>query len=136
PVRQGATVVNNYPTIRISALRLLSEIGTVSALDDLVFVVRHDPDPYVRAEAVRAIGDLRFDPEGDGIESIYAAINGRYTGRESEMLAEAALYTMEKLLFYYGCFTSDRGYDIVLHIFRGSYSRRIRERALALIHSM
>ena len=54
---------------KVSALRLLGQIGSRETIPWLVNIFRRDTEPLVRAAAATAIGDIGVDPEGIAIQT-------------------------------------------------------------------
>ncbi len=55
---QAAGLQSTHPLVRSAAIQRLGTVGDMSAYDDLVAVLRQDPDRLVRSQAAFALGHL------------------------------------------------------------------------------
>jgi len=62
------------PMVRREAVRVMGLLGTLEAQDKLVGIILNDPEPQVRAEALRGIGLIASDPDGEVSRAIARVI--------------------------------------------------------------
>jgi outer membrane protein assembly factor BamB len=60
--------------MRINALKLLGKIGSQETVPWLINIFRNDNEPLIRAEALKAIGDIGVDPQGIAIQTFLQSI--------------------------------------------------------------
>jgi hypothetical protein len=62
-IEQGS-VINNFPLVRMDAVRLLGEVGGEIARDSIVSILLTDNEPTVLAEAIVALSKVGVDENG------------------------------------------------------------------------
>ncbi len=103
PEFRAGRQVNDFPLVRIEAVRILSEFGTLHSRDVLLKIVRYEWDPTVKLEAVRALGDLRSDPDGEVIRTLHhLSKEGGLKYENDPLLGEALIRTVDRLTRYGG----------------------------------
>jgi hypothetical protein len=63
--RENGRLINNYPDIRRDAARFLGKLGTPEAKKSLIRVVKEDNEPMVIQEAVKSLGKIGNNDNGE-----------------------------------------------------------------------
>lgn len=140
---QGVTIISNnryrlpdsyHPEIRILSARLLGYSSHPDAQNALLTVVRADPEPTVRAEAVYALGRIGSDPEQKVSFTIGKALRSETRRMHDETFVFAALQAVQSLGNEVGMrnlHTLVR--DSTIDIATGNFNQLLRDKAIEVL---
>jgi hypothetical protein len=134
--RENGRLINNYPDIRREAARYLGDLGTPEAKKTLLKIIYADNEPMVLQEAIRSLGRIGNNDNGEVTSTIAWALRRFDVLNPDNLLALAALDAFEVLL------NTDVGLDAsaiqtIQHIAtNSSYIKPVQRRAMDLLSSM
>ena len=113
---------------RITALRLLAQIGSQETIPFLTNIFVRDREPLIRAAAAEAIGTIGVDPDGHAFRAFIAAVSPAALVKEEQVLIAVASAT-GALCRFSGPPLSDTGIRILSLISTPSQPRSAQQRA-------
>jgi outer membrane protein assembly factor BamB len=126
----------DYPSIRSESARLIGRIGDFESVGFLVKMLEEEEDNIVCAAIIDALGELGTNNRKMSLQAVYTKIeSGRTTGTD-DRIAASAIKAVELISEYSGSSGSGYGYRILLEIYRGNYSKNIRDSAKDLLRRM
>ena len=131
-------VKNDLPWVRGEAVRLLGEVGTLQSADLLVRLLTYEYDTQVQRRLITAMASLMTDRNGNATAAISGLIRADLSGRETPdpRLAGSALAALESFYRYHGDMPHETGTALLFEIYRGAYSRQIRQNALEVMRQL
>jgi len=126
--RESGRIKNDFPQVRREAARQLGALGTEEAKIALLQVCISDNEPLVLQEAVRALGEIGIDNDGEVVGTIVWVTN-KYNNSVApdNFLALAAIDALDKLAKNNGVRAD--GYHLLVTIAEGNYASPVKERA-------
>jgi len=126
--RESGRIKNDFPQVRREAARQLGALGTEEAKIALLQVCISDSEPLVLQEAVKALGELGIDNNGEVVSTIVWVTN-KYNNSVApdNFLALAAIDALDKLAKNNGVRAD--GYHLLVTIAEGNYAASVKERA-------
>jgi hypothetical protein len=134
--RENGRLLNNYPDIRREAARYLGDLGTPEAKKTLLKIIYADNEPMVVQEAVRSLGKIGNNDNGEVTSTIAWVLRRFDVLNPDNLLALAALDAFEILL------NTDSGLDasaiqtIQRIATNSAYIKPVQRRAMDLLSSM
>jgi len=127
--REKGRLKNDYPEVRRQAARLLGKFNTDEAKIALLRVCVSDNEPLVLQEAVRSLGQIGIDKDGEAIGTIVWVTN-KFTNSTSpdNLLALAAIDSIQKIAKNNNG-VREEAFNLLIKISEGPYSPPIREKA-------
>ncbi len=129
PSMEYRRVLNDFPDIRARVYRLLGANGDLQSQRTLIELAAREWDYHALAACLTAIGSLGSDPQGFGIQTM-KRIFRKTRGDRNETLINAMLTALKGIKEYHGIFQDEGGYELIVEILMGNYSREIRAIAL------
>lgn len=99
--------------IKTQAYSMMGSLEEVVFYGSLINAMKREEETSVLASAIKAFGDIRFDPWGEGLETISTAVLKRPNLESEEVLLVAAVEAIEKLLLYNGALPGNRIYHLL-----------------------
>jgi len=121
--------------LRISALNLLGRIGSIETIQWLVNIFRYETEPFLRAAAAHAIGDIGVDPQGIAIQNFLYSVSYGGGLRDDRILTAIASAT-GALCRFSGPPLSETGVRILSILSSGSQSQMVRTQAIRELSSL
>jgi len=127
--REKGRLKNDYPEVRRQAVRLLGAFSTDEAKAALLRVCVSDNEPLVLQEAVRSLGQIGIDKDGEVVSTIVWVTN-KFTNtiNPDNLLALAAIDSIQKIARNNNGVRED-AFNLLIKISEGPYSPPIREKA-------
>lgn len=133
--RKRGRLVNNYPQIRRQACAILAKVGGEHSKNTLKEIAIADNEPSVQAAAIKALGDVGINNDGEVVSAIaFANHRNRVLNPTSSMAAEV-LDAFEKLAGS----TEDKKAmidEITAIASNPQYNKAVRGRARELLRNM
>jgi len=127
--REKGRLKNDYPEVRRQAARLLGAFGTDEAKVALLRVCVSDNEPLVLQEAVRSLGQIGIDRDGEAIGTIVWVTNKfNNTIAPDNLLAIAAIDAIQKIAKNNNGVRED-AFNLLIKISEGAYSPPVKEKA-------
>jgi HEAT repeat protein len=127
--REKGRLKNDYPEVRRQAARLLGAFGTDEAKVALLRVCVTDNEPLVLQEAVRALGQIGIDRDGEAVGTIVWVTNKfNNTIAPDNLLAIAAIDAIQKIARNNNGVRED-AFNLLIKISEGAYSPPVKEKA-------
>jgi len=128
-VRERGRLKNDYPEVRRQAAKYLGAFGSEEAKLALIRVCVSDNEPWVLQEAVRSLGEIGIDKDGEVVGTIVWVTN-KYTNTISpdSLLAIAAIDALSKISKNNNGVRED-AFQLLIKISEGPYPPPIREKA-------
>jgi HEAT repeat protein len=126
-------LVNDFPEVRRKACIILGKLGGDQARDALINILTNDHNPYVKAEALNALSEVKDNQNGDALRAIVYVYRNSYKPDANFVFAIInAVKTIAKdnVTAY-----ADAIY-ILSEIQMGNYNKKIREAALTAIENL
>lgn len=136
PTRLEGRVVNNFPDVRVRAATQLGQLGTPEAARTLITMVSRDNEPMVLTEAIKSLGLIGYDPNGDAANTIAWTVNRFHNLNPDNLLALSAIEAFERLSEANGGNLSSAAVQTLIRISEGSYIRPVQERARSALADM
>jgi hypothetical protein len=98
-MRQGK-VINDFPPVRQQVAVELGKMGTAKATELLIQLCRNETVPYVLWEAIRALGDIGVNENGNAVAVILfklQGINERTPDSNNERIIRSAIDAFDKI---------------------------------------
>jgi plasmid stability protein len=125
------------PEIRIVAARLLAESGRDEAVEILYDVLRFDPEPSVKAQAMYSLGAIGKDPDQTVSYLIARLISRESTRQADEAMVYAGLQSIQALVRVVGREALHPDvHDAVVGVAAGNYNRVVRTKAIELLSEL
>jgi hypothetical protein len=134
--RENGRLRNEYPQIRRQAVKYLSSFNTDEAKTALLRVCVADNEPMVLQEAVKSLGIIGIDKNGEVIDTIVWVTNKFYnTVSPDNILAVAAIDAIQRIIQNNN---SVRGgaFQLLVKLSEGPYPPSVREKARQAIMDM
>jgi len=127
--REKGRLKNDFPEVRRLAAKHLGAFGTEEAKIALLKVCVSDNEPLVLQEAVRSLGTIGIDKDGEVVGTIVWVTN-KFTNSISpdNLLALAAIDSIQKIAKKNNG-VRDEAFNLLIKISEGPYSPPIREKA-------
>jgi len=125
-VSEHGRPVADFPLLRLRSCRLLGALASNGARGQLLEVVRRDPDQAVAAAALKALGSIGLDPQGEVGTGIGLQLE---RGGRSEAFVLAGLEALAAIQRRSGPFADAAVYSALVRISQGRYPRRVRLQA-------
>lgn len=129
PIYQGRTILNDFPPIRERAALLLGQYGDLFSVRLLTECLQREWDRSSAAAEIAALGQLRSDPDGALFPVLARRLEEWERRGYDNTLASAVLYTIQQSRLYHGELNREAA-RILLRLYHGNYSRRVREKSL------
>lgn len=142
-VAQGVTIISNnryrlpdsyHPQIRMRAARLLGYSTHPDAQNALITVLKADPEPAVKAQAMHALAQIGTDPDQKVSFTIGKTLRHESLTMHDEALVYAALAAVQRIGDNVGMrqlHTLVR--DSAVSIATGNFNRILREKAFEIL---
>ncbi|MDR0441899.1 MAG: HEAT repeat domain-containing protein [Treponema sp.] len=134
--RENNRVINNYPDVRRQSAKYLGQIKTEEAKDALIEIIKFDNEPMVLQEAIKALGEIGIDTNGDTIANIAWVVSRFDTLNPDNMIAIATIDAFEKIAKKNGGIKDPAAINLLLRISTGHYVKPVQERAKQLLADM
>jgi len=127
--REKGRLKNDYPEVRRQAAKHLGAFGTEEAKIALLRVCVSDNEPLVLQEAVRSLGQIGIDKDGEVVGTIVWVTN-KFTNTISpdNLLALAAIDAIQKIAKNNNG-VREEAFNLLIKISEGAYSPPVREKA-------
>jgi len=127
--RESGRLKNDFPEVRRQAAKHLGAIGTEEAKLALIRVCVSDNEPWVLQEAVRSLGQIGIDKDGEVVGTIVWVTN-KFTNSVSpdNLLALAAIDALSKIAKNNNG-VREEAFNLLIKISEGAYSPPVREKA-------
>ena len=127
--RERGRLKNDFPQVRRQAAKLLGSFHTEEAKNALLRVCVSDNEPLVLQEAVRSLGLIGMDKDGDVVGTIvWVANKFNNTVSPDNLLALAAIDAIQKIARANNGVRED-AFNLLIKISEGAYSPPVREKA-------
>ena len=136
PTRENGRVVNNFPDVRVRAATFLGKLATPEARTTLITMVQKDNEPMVLTEAIKSLGNIGEDKNGEAVNSIAWTINRFNNLNPDNLLALSAIEAFEKLSESNGGNLGQNAVQTLIRIAEGSYIRPVQDRARAALSDL
>ena len=134
PVSRGGAVLNDFPSTRAHAARLLGELGTAEAQGKLLSILRRESNTIVLGEAARAIAGIPTDNRQPVIDILALRLHQVATSSRPEHAYAYALVQAVRILHdTTGTITDPDLFSALMAIAQGPYSGPIRELAIETV---
>ena len=137
-VREQGHVQNDFPDVRMQAARVLGELGTEEAAQELNTILLTDPEPMVMSEAILAISNIEVEDKQSRNRSMAAAIYRQTAVNKDNNFAYTFLESVENVARREGGISDPMIFEEVAKIAdaRQGYNRVVRERAFQLLRDL
>jgi len=127
--RERGRLKNDFPEVRRQAVKHLATVGGEEAKAALIKVCQTDTEPMVLQEAVRSLGVIGSDNDGEAVSTI-VWVTKKYnnTIAPDNLLALAAIDSLEKIAKKNRSMRED-AFNLLILISDGSYSPPVKEKA-------
>jgi hypothetical protein len=123
-------VANDFPDLRLLAVRYLGEIGTKEAKDVLLRVANVEREPSVQAELMQSLAKIGINENNDAVNAITAVVTRFSALYPDDRLAYFALDALEAFFFKEGGFQDTETWLLINQIsFSPYYIKPVRDRA-------
>jgi len=127
--REKGRLKNDYPEVRRQAARYLSAFGSEEAKIALIKVCVSDNEPLVLQEAIKSLGIIGRDTDGEAVGTIVWVANKFHnTISPDNLIALAAIDALDKIAKKNKNVRED-AFNLLIKISEGSYSPPVREKA-------
>jgi len=127
--RERGRLKNDYPEVRRQAAKHLGSFGSEEAKIALLQVCISDNEPLVLQEAVRSLGTIGIDKDGEVVSTIVWVTNKfNNTIAPDNLLALAAIDAIQKIAKNNNGVRED-AFNLLIKISEGAYSPPVREKA-------
>lgn len=120
----------DYPEMRAEAARLTGRIGNFESVEILVKVLEYEKESIVSAAIIDALGELGTNNRNISLQAVYNKIRTAGSSGGKDRMAAAAIGAIEKIAAYSGDTDTAYGRRTLIEIYRGNYSKKIRESAI------
>lgn len=137
-VREQGHVQNDFPDVRMQAARLLGELGTEEAAEELSTILLTDPEPMVMSEAILAISKIEVEDKQSRNRSMAAAIYRQTAINKDNNFAFTFLESIENVAQREGGISDPMIFEEIAKIADATqgYNKRVRDRAFQLLRDL
>ncbi len=136
PVRRRGVYVNDFPDVRLRAVKLLSQNGTLASQEALLRLLQYEWDPRVKIELLRAIGRLQSDLGGRVVETLRSSIKkGGIDIDEDPLMTAELIRCIERVSLYSGTVRPATG-QILMDIYLSNAPRSLRMQAVQTLREL
>ena len=135
-VRQGGSVVNNFPDIRRQAAGLLGEIGGENAKNILLKIVADDPEPMVLSEAVYSLGRIGINDPAVTERMVAALRRNTFRVSPDNNFAYATLLAFEQLSTVGPGIAQPDILQALIEVISGNYIEIVKAKALDILSNL
>ncbi|HUZ18364.1 MAG TPA: HEAT repeat domain-containing protein [Spirochaetia bacterium] len=128
-VIEGMTVVNNYPSVRMHAARLLGRLGGSQAEATLIQVLMFDDEPMVLSEAAFQLGRIASSQDTEALDAIVSAFRREDAIQPQNNMAYASLLSFEKIEKRGGGIQDPAVFDLISRIQQSDYTYAVKAKA-------
>lgn len=121
------------PELKMTACRLLGEIGGEEALDTLLFVLEEEDDPTVLASVVWALSEIDIMLNKEAFQLLTRQIRRQNTLTQDNYFADSVLVMVEKLYHSGQAFDDAEFLHSLLLLAEGNYIDSVKQRAWRVI---
>jgi hypothetical protein len=136
PIRENGRVINNFPQVRRQAAKLLGQFNTPEAKDALLEVCQFGKEPMVIQEAIKSLGNIGLNENGDTISTIVWVVSRLDAVSPDNLVALATIESFEKIAKKSGGIKDPNAVNLLIKISTGHYIRPVQERAKQLLNDM
>jgi len=127
---ENRRLVNDFPTVRREAARLLGVFGTEEAKTALIRICTVDREPMVLQEAIKSLGMIEAGNSDDAVNVIVWLVNRYNVGTAPDnLMALAAVDSLDKIAERNNGLTNPGALQLLIRIAEGAYTPPVRERA-------
>jgi len=134
--RENGRVINNYPDVRRQAATYLGKLGTPEAKTTLIRMVNADNEPMVITEAIRSLGVMANDDNGEVSRNIVITLNRFHNLNPDNFMALSAIEAFEKIAEANRGIRDRNVLEILIKIADGPYVPVVQNRARALLNDL
>jgi hypothetical protein len=128
-IRERGRLKNDFPEVRRQAARYISAFANEEAKNALIKVCISDNEPMVLQEAVRSLGIIGIDNDGEVVGTIVWVTNKfNNTISPDNILALAAIDALDKISKKNKS-VREEAFQLLVRISEGSYSPPVKEKA-------
>ncbi len=125
------------PMVRREAVKVMGMLGTDRAQEKLVTIALNDPEPLVRAEALRGIGSIARDPDGEVSRAVARVILRERAGNPHQESVLEAVIALEAIAKEPRNTLHPSALEMVVHVASDFiYLQLVRARAVIALASM
>jgi len=135
-VRQGGSVVNNYPEVRRQSANLLGEIGGEGSKTILLKMMADDPEPMVLSEAVLALGQIWINDPEVTARIVAVLRRNNYQVSPDNNLAYSTLLALEKLAGAGDGIARPDILQVLIEVVSGNYIDIVKAKALDILSNL
>ncbi|MFW6207300.1 MAG: PQQ-binding-like beta-propeller repeat protein [Spirochaetota bacterium] len=136
PVRRRGEYVNDFPDVRLRAVELLAQNGTLDSQEVLLRLLQYEWDPRVKVELLRAIARLQSGLGGRVVETLRGSIkNGGIDIDEDPLMTAELIRCIERVSLYSGTVRPAAGH-ILMDIYRSNAPRALRMQAVSTLREL
>ena len=137
-VREQGHVQNDFPDVRREAARILGELGTEQAAQQLNTILLTDPEPMVMAEAILAISKIEVEDRDARDRSMAASIYRQTAINKDNNFAYTFLQSIDTVARREGGIANPMIFEEIAKIAdaRNGYNRVVRDRAFQLLRDL
>lgn len=129
-------ITNNYPDVRAKAAAYLGDLGTKEAKTTLMKMVLSDNEPMVLTEAIKSLGKIGTDDNGDTVTAISWVVTRFDVLNPDNILALSALDAFEKIAEKNGGIKDPAAIRTIIRIADGPYIRPVQARAKDVLNTL
>lgn len=126
---------DGYSKIRAQACELYTLIGGFYARDLLLRLVRDEGDAGMKAAAIRCLGILQSDPQGDAVHEISSLLRSPGQDTSANSVARAGITALVKIYRYHGNLPAE-GIRTLLAVAGGDYLDNVKQQATAALQAI
>jgi len=128
-VRERGRLRNDFPEVRRQAARYLGSFDNEEAKVALIKICTTDNEPMVLQEAIRSLGAIGRDTDGEAVAAIVWVANKYHNSTSPDnLIALAAIDALDKIAKRNKSVRED-GFQMLIKISDGSYSPPVKEKA-------
>jgi len=131
--RESGRLVNNFPDVRRQAARALGTMGTEQARQSLLEILQFENEPMVLQEAIKALGDIGQDENGEAVAHISWVMNRFNNLNPDNIMAVATIDAFERIARNNNGLNSPDAVRTLVLISEGHYVTPVKERARQLL---
>ena len=133
PVFIGERVSNDYPELRLAAVKLLAREAAYTSRGALQLIVENEWHEDIITAAMEGLGRIGADPDGRSCRAIAGAVDSEETLHRGTQLAGAAVKSLLNILEYQGAAPDLSLYRTALSVYRVSPDPDARRIALEIL---
>jgi outer membrane protein assembly factor BamB len=123
--RQVRFPLRGFTPIREESCRLYTDIGGFEAYPLLLRILKHDQDYTMKAVAVRCLGRLESDPNGEAVRTMALLISADTSREPNNTFAREVIIALRNISRYHG-HLSPEGVKILLVLSNGTWNKQVR----------